>query len=117
VDVVTGTMALSFPRLRMFYRRGNDEVEIAPGEVIDTHVPGNPFNRDEEVPIYMNRVTRIREYALGEPVVITASDFYEIAMACQLFASDVAAKLPTLAYGQADQRDRTSNHLSDHSCP
>lgn len=96
VDAATGTMTLSFPRLRTFYRRDDEEIELAPGEVIDTHQPNNPFGKGEVVQIYMNRVTRSREYALGEPVVITASDFYEIAMACQLFASDLAAKLPTL---------------------
>lgn len=96
VDAATGTLTLSFPRLRTFYRRGHEEVELAPGEVIDTHSPDNPFGKGEEVPIFLNRVTRSREYALGEPIIITASDFYEIAMACQLFASDVAAKLPTL---------------------
>lgn len=96
VDSATGTMTLSFPRLRMFYRRGDEEIELAPGEVIDTHSPANPFGKDEDVTLYMNRVTRSREYALGEPVIIAASDFYEIAMACQLFASDVAAKLPSL---------------------
>lgn len=96
VDAATGTMTLSFPRLRMFYRRGEEEIEWSPGEVIDTRSPDNPFGKGEGVPLYMNRVTRSREYGLGEPVVITASDFYEIAMACQLFASDVAAKLPTL---------------------
>lgn len=96
VDAETGTMTLSFPRLRTFYHRGDEEIELAPGEVIDTHKPDNPFEKGEGVQIYMNRVTRSREYALGEPVVIAASDFYEIAMACQLFASDVAAKLPIL---------------------
>jgi hypothetical protein len=97
LDPATNTLTLTFPRLRMFYKRGDEEIELAPGEVIDTHAPDNPFGKDEEVPIYMNLITRSREYALGEPVVITASDFFEIAMACQLFASDVAAKLPTLA--------------------
>ncbi len=98
VDPATGTLMLSFPRLRAFYMRGKQEIEVVPGEAIDTHDPENSFGEGEEVPIYMNtRVMRSREYALGEPVIITASDFFEIAMACQLFASDVAAKLPTLA--------------------
>lgn len=93
----SGSMTISFPRLRAFYRRGAAEVEIAPGEVIDTHDSNNPFGKGEDVPIYINRVTRTRTYALDEPIVISASDFYEIAMACQLFASDVAAKLPTMS--------------------
>lgn len=92
----SGSMTLSFPRLRAFYQRGDAEIEIVPGEAIDTHDSGNPFGKSEDVPIYMNRVTRTRTYALDEPVVISSSDFYEIAMACQLFASDVAAKLPTI---------------------
>lgn len=92
----SGSMTLSFPRLRAFYHRGDAEIEVVPGETIDTHDAGNPFGKGEEVTIYVNRVTRTRTYALNEPVVISASDFYEIAMACHLFASDVAAKLPTI---------------------
>lgn len=61
VDPATGTMTLSFPRLRMFYRRGDEEIELDPGAVIDTHSPDNPFGKVEDVPIYMNRVTRSRE--------------------------------------------------------
>lgn len=96
VDASTNTLTLSFPRLRMFYKRGNDEVEVVPGEAIDTHCDDNPFGSDEDVPIYMNRVSRSRVYRLGEPVVISSSDFVEIAMACQLFANDILMKLPTL---------------------
>ena len=48
-EAATGTMTLSFPRLRMFYHRGNEEVELAPGEVIDTHSPDNPFGKGEDV--------------------------------------------------------------------
>jgi hypothetical protein len=96
VDATTNTMSLRFPRLRLFYLRGDEEVELEPGQVIDTHSEDNPFGKGEGVQILMNRVMRTREYALGELVVITVSDFYEIAMACQLFASNVAAKLPTL---------------------
>lgn len=92
----TGTMTLSFPRLRMFYLRCGAEIEVVPGEVIDTRESDNPCGKGEDVPVFMNRVTRTRTYVLDEPVTISASDFYEIAMACHLFASDVASKLPTL---------------------
>jgi hypothetical protein len=100
IDPATGTLTLNFPRLKTFYLRGEREVEFAPGEIIDTHALGTPFGK-EEVTIYIRRVTRSRVYALGEPVVIEALDFYEIAMACHLFASDVASKLP--ARPSADQ--------------
>lgn len=93
VDPATGVLTLSFPRLKAFYLRGEEEVELMPGEVIDTHAPDNPFGK-EEVSINLRRVTRSRDYALDEPVVIDANDFFEIAMACHLFASDVATKLP-----------------------
>lgn len=95
VDPASGTLTLVFPRLKTFYMRGEEEVEVLAGEVIDTHAPDNPFGKGEEVPIYMKRVTRSREYALDEPVVITSRDFFEVAMACNIFASDVASKLPT----------------------
>lgn len=100
VDADTNTLSLRFPRLRMFYIRGDLEIELAAGEVIDTHSPDNPFGEQEDVPIYMNRVTRSREYKLGEAVKISSADFVEIAMACNLFASDLAAKLPTLPPAQ-----------------
>ena len=92
----TNTMTLSFPRLRMFYMRGDTKIEVVPGEVIDTHEPTNPLGKGDDVQIFLDRVTRTRTYALDEPVVIAASDFFEIAMACQIFAGDVAGKLPTL---------------------
>ena len=94
VDPVTGILTLSFPRLRTFYMRGDEEVELLPGETIDTHAPDNPFGK-EEVTVYLRRVTRTRDYALDEPVVIAAIDFFEIAMACHLFAADLASKLPS----------------------
>ncbi|WP_143761356.1 hypothetical protein [Sphingobium chlorophenolicum] len=92
----SGSLTLSFPRLRIFYRRGDTEVEVAPGEVIDTHEINDPAHVGKEVPIYISRVTRVRTYALSEPVIISASDFYEIAMACHFFASDLTGKLPTV---------------------
>jgi hypothetical protein len=93
----SGSLTLSFPRMRVFYLRGDTEVEMAIGEAVDTFDPANPFGTEEEVEIFMNRVTRSRTYALNEPVVISVSDFYEIAMACHMFAGDVSSKLPTLA--------------------
>lgn len=58
-------------------------MELAPGSVTE-----------EEITVLLNRVTRSREYALGEPVVISADDFVEIASACHFFAEEIASKLP-----------------------
>ena len=100
VDPATGLMAMSFPRLKWYFLRGEEEVELAPGIVIDTHQIGPPFGTGETVEVYMRRVMRQRDYQLGEPLVISAADFYEIAMACHLFAADLTAKLPTIQQQQ-----------------
>lgn len=105
VDATTGILTLSVPRLKSFYVRGEDEIELVAGQAIDTHAPDNPFG-EEEVPIYIRRVTRTRDYALDEPVVIAASDFFEIAFACHLFAGDVASKLPTSPANDAEVPDQ-----------
>lgn len=82
VDSAGGAMTLSFPRLGVFYRQGDEEMELALGSV------------SEEISVYVKRVTRSREYALGDPVVISVADFAEIAMACHFFAEEIASKLP-----------------------
>jgi hypothetical protein len=55
---------------------------------------GSVDEQNEEISVYLKLVTRSRAYDLGEPVVISADDFAEIAMACHLFASEIASKLP-----------------------
>lgn len=84
----TGVLTLSIPRLKCFYRRGDEEIEIAAGHVID------PGDERDEVEVFMRRETRHRTYQRGERVTFTADELYEIAFACNLFASDLAAKLP-----------------------
>ena len=96
IDPDTGRLSLEIPRLKVFYLRGGEEVEIAVGEVIDTHEVDKPEDPNEGVPIFLRRVTRSREYDLGEPIIITPPEFYEIAMACHMFANDLASKLPLL---------------------
>lgn len=85
VDSATRTMTLSFPRLGLFNRRGDEEVEVklAPGTEVE-----------EDISLYLKLTTRSLEYARGDPVVISADHFAEIATACHFFASEIAAKLP-----------------------
>jgi hypothetical protein len=94
VDPDTGRLVLTFPRFKVFYMRGKEEVELRVGEVIDTHAADNPFGEKEGVEIFLKREKRVREFTLGEAVLISDQDFFEIAVACQLFASDIAQRLP-----------------------
>lgn len=108
VDPATGLMALAFPRLRLFYECDGEEVEVVLGEPIFStkrlNVSGEPSV--EGAAIKLGRVTRRREYSFGEPVIITASDFYEIAMACEIFATDLVVKLPKLMHPASATQER-----------
>ena len=95
-DPVTGELLLTFPRLAMFYKRGEEEIELRVGEVIDNQAPGAPFPPGEQVAVYWKIKDRTLVYRLGERVLITNADFHEAAMACNFFASDLVSKLPTL---------------------
>jgi hypothetical protein len=90
VDEEGVTLTLSFPRHKIFYMRAGEEIEIALGERVDAS------DQYPEVQILGRLVTRTRTYELGERVTFTASDFYEIAMACHFFAIDLVSKLPTV---------------------
>jgi hypothetical protein len=92
IDPAMGLMTLAFPRLRLFYECDGEEVEVVLGEPIFSTKRANPSEAAsvEGTMIKLGRVTRRRDYAYGEPLIVTASDFYEIAMACELFATDVS---------------------------
>jgi len=84
-------LTLTLPRLKMFYvNPAGEEVELAAGVVIDTH------EQTGMAEILMKRETKARSYALGEKITFNSAEFSEIAFACSMFASDLAAKLPIL---------------------
>jgi len=84
-------LTLTLPRLKMFYvNPAGEEVELAAGVVIDTH------EHTGMAEILMKRETKARSYALGEKITFNSAEFSEIAFACSMFASDLAAKLPIL---------------------
>jgi hypothetical protein len=90
----TGHLILTLPRLKMFYvNPAGEEVELARGVIIDTH------EHTGMAGILMRREIRTRSYALGEKVAFNSAEFSEIAFACNMFASDLAAKLPTWPAG------------------
>jgi hypothetical protein len=91
LDDQAAALTLSFPRLKVFYMRGNEEIELARDERVDdgTHEP--------EVQILGRIVTRSRTYQLGKRVTFTANEFSEIAMACSFFAKQLASRLPVIS--------------------
>lgn len=89
VDVdETQQLTLMLPRLKAFYLRAGEEVEVEVRAVIDR------YEHPEMVEILIKRETRTRSYAQGEKVRFNASEFHEIAFACHMFAGDLASKLP-----------------------
>jgi len=83
-------LSLTFPRWKLFYMRGNEEIELAPGERVDDG-GGQP-----DVQILGRLVTRSKTYELGERVTFSFRDFSEIAAACSLLGQQIAARLPVV---------------------
>jgi hypothetical protein len=88
------TMKLTFPRVKLFYLRNGEEVEVVEGEPVDAH------DGKCEVEILMRLEVRERTIGLGERIVLTARDFDEIAFGCFFFGSQLALRLPQLTHVQ-----------------
>jgi hypothetical protein len=84
----SGALTLSFPRMKLFYMRGSEEIEVKRDE------PVNADDGEPDVQILGRLVTRSRTYQLGERITFTAGEFSEIAMACSFFGNELASKLP-----------------------
>jgi hypothetical protein len=84
------TLTLNFPRFKFFYMRKGEEIELAPDEPVDAQ-DGQPH-----VDILARRITSSKVYELGQRIGFTAGEFSEVAVACSLFATDLAGKLPRL---------------------
>jgi hypothetical protein len=85
-----GMMELSFPRMKLFYERHGEEVELEAGSAVDAG-DGKP-----DVMILMRLDVRRRHFRLGERLVLSIDDFNEIAFACFQFGSQLAMTLPKL---------------------
>jgi hypothetical protein len=90
VDDGDCALVLRFPRFKFFYMRKGEEIELARGEIVDAQ------DGEAEVQLLSRQTQRSKRYELGERITFTASEFGEIAMACNLFASDLVYRLPTI---------------------
>jgi hypothetical protein len=88
LDNEESTLTLSFPRWKIFYMRGNEEIELAGGERVDDG------SSEPDVQILGRIATRTKTYRLGERITFGVRDFMEIAMACSLLGSQLADGLP-----------------------
>jgi hypothetical protein len=81
-------MTLSFPRIKIFYMRGNAEVEIEKGHIVE------PGDDRAEVDILTKLEARKRSVAVGEQLAFTLTEFNEIAFACHFLGQQLSSKLP-----------------------
>ncbi|MFB9267533.1 hypothetical protein ACFFWD_31065 [Bradyrhizobium erythrophlei] len=80
--------ALSIPRLKIFYMRGSDEIEVAAGERVD------PGDERAEVEILMKIEIERRTVRKGDRLSFTPKEFNEIAFACFRLGQQLASRLP-----------------------
>jgi hypothetical protein len=76
------------PRAKLFYMRGNVEVELAIGETID------PGEGQDGAQVLMKFEVRTRTLKLGERLMFTLDEFNEVAFACHQFGAQLVANLP-----------------------
>jgi len=81
-------MKLTFPRVKLFYFRNGEEIEVVESEPVDAG------DGKSEVEILMRLEVRERTIGLGERIILTARDFDEIAFGCFFFGSQLALRLP-----------------------
>ena len=79
---------LTIPRLKIFYLRGSEEVEVAAGQRVD------PGDDRPEVAILIRIETRKRSIPLGQRLTFTQTEFNEIAFACNHLGQQLATRLP-----------------------
>lgn len=101
VEAETGVLTLKYSRPGFGYHRNGEEVEIAPGHVVDDGT-GQP-----EVQIWMKLFPQSRSFQIGESVNVSAAEFIELAMACCWVADDLLKRL--FAVSEWEQARRTAD--------
>ena|ERR1700737_3458430 len=79
---------LKIPRIKIFYLRNGEEIEIAAGERVE------PGDDREQVEVLMRFEVREKSVALGERLIFTLAEFNEIAFACNFLGQQLSTRLP-----------------------
>jgi hypothetical protein len=90
LDVEDGNAALvlRFPRLKIWYSFRGSKIELKPGEMVRGE------DDQTEIPIHMGPESQQIEFRVGERIILSATQFSDIAMGCHIFGGELAAKLP-----------------------
>lgn len=81
-----GHLTMSFPYMKFFFQRGDQEVEIEKNHVMD-----------EPRMISMRRTIHEIRFGFGDQMTFSARDFGRISSACWLFTQDLEKRLPNLS--------------------
>jgi len=79
---------ISVPRMKIFYMRGDEEIEVEAGQVV------KPDQGKDRAEILMKIEEKKRTLKLGERLVFARSEFNEIAFACHHLGHQLVGKLP-----------------------
>jgi hypothetical protein len=79
---------ISVPRVKIFYMRGAEEIEVEAGQVV------KPGEGEDHAMILMRIEERKRTLKLGERLTFRLPEFNEIAFACHHLGAQIVAKLP-----------------------
>ncbi|HET7847764.1 MAG TPA: hypothetical protein VFL51_01760 [Pseudolabrys sp.] len=79
---------LRVPRVKMFYIRNGEEIELEPGHTVD------PGDDRAEVDTFAKFEIRARSFSIGQRLSFTKAQFNEIAFACYLLGQQLATRLP-----------------------
>jgi hypothetical protein len=83
-------LELRFPRVKNFFVRKGEEIELLPGTVVNDGTDG------KEVQIFTKLEARVLLFTKGQHLKISFSDFSEIAFACNHFGTALAHGLREL---------------------
>lgn len=80
-----GLLTLSLPRLGLFAKGIEGDIEIGPG-----------FVAEKDEGLFIKQTISSRSYRVGERLTLTPAEFVQIAQGCWLFLNDLESKLPMI---------------------
>jgi hypothetical protein len=81
-------LLLKVPRVKIFYERAGQEIELREGEVVD------PGEGKSEAEILMKLEARERSIQLGQRITFSAIEFNEVLFACHFLGAQLATRMP-----------------------